>query len=125
MQKEALKTNTGGVDFLKLRVIVYRDDVYNAFVAQCLQTGSVATADDLDTAKEMISELLEDELSYAIEHQNFENLFSTPAPAEMWVRWYQAAKAGDVEVGELKIDAKELRIDEQEVGTRVEVARVA
>lgn len=113
-------------EMFRLRVLAYYDSAYEIFVAQCLETGSVVTADDEDTLNDMMRELLQDEVSFAVEHKNFANLFSTPAPPEIWVRWLQAAKQGEVTEESLAISAKELRLDdEQEVFAGVEVARSA
>jgi hypothetical protein len=114
------------IKFLKLRVLIYFDTAYEAYIAQCLETGGVVTADDVDTVMDMMGELLEDEVGYAIEHQNFTNLLSTPAPLEIWARWYKAAKGGNIVLERtISINAKELRLDEQEVKAAVEMARAA
>lgn len=114
------------IKFLKLRVLIYFDTAYEAFIAQCLETGGVVTADDMDTVMDMMGELLEDEISFAIEHHNLTNLFSTPAPVEVWAKWYKTAKEGNAMLEKtISIDAKELRLDEQEVKAGVEMARAA
>lgn len=61
------------------------------WVATCLETGSVATADDQDTVREMIREVLDDEWRHNIEHCNVNNLLSTPAPISTWARWLKAS----------------------------------
>ena len=62
-----------------LKVFLEYDTQYGIYVAQCLQTGHLVTADDPDTAKEMITELLEDEVSSAIEKNDLSNLnFMSP-----------------------------------------------
>ena len=97
--------------FMVLRVLVEYDSTYKFHVARCLQTGSVVTADDAQTAKEMMTELLTDEISYAVVHNNFKNLLSSPAPLEVWERWAEyAAKYGSTRV-QLEITASELRLD--------------
>lgn len=109
-------------NFVRLRSLIYFDSVYEVYLGQCLETGGVVTADDPETAESMMTELLEDEVSYAIKYRNFANLFSKPAPAEIWTRWYEAAKKGTVKEIALKIDAEELRLDEREVPGEVEMA---
>lgn len=83
--------------FLNLRVLAEYNSTYKVFMAQCLETGSIVTADDEETAKSMITELLEDEISYAVKHRNIGNLFSTPAPLEIWSKWFNALKTGKPE----------------------------
>lgn len=76
-----------------LFVLVEYDGDYNTYVARCLQTGSVATADDPDTVVDMIKELLADEVSYAVERDTLANLFSRPAPMAIWNRFSRAIQA--------------------------------
>ena len=103
-------------EFLKLRVLAEYNSTYNTFVARCLETGSVVTADDFDTLKEMMVELLEDEVTYAIEHDNLGNLQSAPAPLDVWIKWQKAAQAGlKNEVLPLNIRARTIRLDEKDV----------
>lgn len=66
-----------------LSVLVWREDE-KVIAAQCLQTGSVVTANDVPTAQSMMVELLRDEVSYNLQHKNMHNLFGTPAPFEIW-----------------------------------------
>ncbi len=75
-----------------LRVLLRYDKKYNVHVAQCIQTGSTVTSDSLEEALEMMKELLEDEVSFAIRHNNMRNLFSSPAPLEVHLQWLQAAR---------------------------------
>ena len=46
-----------------LKVFVEYDTQYEVYVAQCLQTGHLVTADDPAMTKEMIEELLQDEIT--------------------------------------------------------------
>ena len=78
--------------FEPFRVLICHDEKNSFFVAHCLETGNVVTADDKDTLKEMIKELLEDEISYAIVHNNPKNLFSSPASFEIRNQWLKAAE---------------------------------
>lgn len=73
-----------------LKVFVEYDAQYEVYVAQCLQTGHLVTADDRKLAEEMITELLEDEVSLAVKSNNISNLLSNPAKMELWVRWEMA-----------------------------------
>lgn len=114
-------------EFLKLRVLAEYNSTYNTFVARCLETGSVVTADDFDTLKSMIVELLEDEVTYAIEHDNLGNLQSAPAPVEVWVKWQKAARAGlKEEFLPLNIRAQKIQLNDEDVFAQmVEGASVA
>jgi hypothetical protein len=70
-----------------LRTIVYWDEVYAVHVGRCLETGSVATADSAEAATEILNELLDDEVAYAVQHANLGNLFSSPASLDVWEHW--------------------------------------
>jgi len=114
------------VPFIQLRVLAEFDDKYKTFVAYCLETGSVVTADDADSLKQEMKELLEDELSFAFETRNLRNLFSSPAPFEKWVKWQEAAEKQEPESIELVLDlAKPVRKGRREVSTEVKLARAA
>jgi hypothetical protein len=70
-----------------LKVFVEYDTQYQVYVAQCLQTGHLVTADDPKTVKEMIAELLEDEVSFAIRNNDISSLLANPASLEMRAKW--------------------------------------
>lgn len=76
-----------------LKVFVEYDTQYDVFVAQCLQTGHLVTADDPATTKEMIEELLQDEITLALTQGDFSNLLGHPAPVAVWFKWELASKA--------------------------------
>lgn len=57
------------------------------FSAQCLETGAAATADSFDTVVSIMEEVLESEASLALDSNDFANLYSSPAPPEVWFRW--------------------------------------
>ena len=111
--------------FMDLRVLVEYDQKHKFFVAYCLQTGSVVTADDQDTAVDMIKELLVDEVSYAIVHSNLRNLFASPAPLEIWKKWSTNAAKHGSQREKVVIVARELRLDEPEMEVNVARAAVA
>lgn len=126
----AIGSPEGRNPLFPLRALLEFEPSYGVFVGRCLETGSVVTADDMDTIREMLKELLEDEIEFAVEHENFTNLFSNPAPPDVWLRWHREAanlgKAGkQLEVIDLKVDAKEFRLDEQEVSSVRIVSRAA
>lgn len=110
--------------FRPMRVLLEFNQAYRIWTAQCLETGSVITADSSDMAKEMIKELLEDEISYAIEHRNLKNLYSSPAPIDIWTKWFQAAKENEPEVINLNVSTREIMLDD-ESETQVTIAQTA
>lgn len=75
---------------IAFRVLVEHAKGHGMFVARCLETGSVATSDVGQTAKEMMVELLMDEAAYAVQHNNLKNLFCTPAPLEKWFGYFSS-----------------------------------
>ncbi len=78
----------------KFRVLIELESAYNVFVARCLETGSVATADNVDMVEDMIKELLVDEVTFAMNHNNLANLYSSPAPLDVWMRFRHASRGG-------------------------------
>ena len=82
-----------------LKVFLEYDTQYQVYVAQCLQTGHLVTADDPETAKEMITELLEDEVSLAVKNNDILSLLSNPAPMPLWFKFDLASKVKVVEHG--------------------------
>ena len=112
--------------FEPFRVLKYYDEKSKFFVAHCLETGNVVSADDENTLTDMIKELLEDEISYAIVHKNLKNLFSSPAPLDIRTSWYKAAQENGTKTIPLNISARELRLDEpDEASTEVKIANAA
>jgi hypothetical protein len=75
-----------------LKVFLEYDNQYQVYVAQCLQTGHLVTADDPELAKEMIVELLEEEVSLAVKANDISTLLSNPAPMELFFKWELASK---------------------------------
>ena len=103
------------------RVLISHESGYNVFVARCLETGSVATADDLETVKDMIQELLVDEVTFALEHHNLANLYSTPAPLDVWMRFRSAQRSAPSKPMHRAIRARNI----EEVPAEIEFARAA
>ena len=104
----------------RFRVLIGFDSSYNTFVARCLETGSVATAGDAETVEDMIKELLIDELMFALEHNNLANLYSTPAPIDVWLKFRQATQNGVPS----KPMQRAVRAREEEVPTEIKIAQV-
>jgi hypothetical protein len=96
-----------------LRVLIEKDGK-NKYVAQCLETGNVAVADDYETVRSIIFEILQDEFLFAQKHNNFENLYRSPAPKDVKERFEQLPPD--------RIETLPLFPD---VNTEVEVARAA
>jgi hypothetical protein len=78
----------------RFRVLIDFDSSYNTFVARCLETGSVAAADNADTVEDMIKELLMDEVTFAVGRNNIADLYSSPAPLDIWLKYRQASQHG-------------------------------
>jgi hypothetical protein len=110
-----------------LKVFLEYDNQYEIYVAQCLQTGHLVTADDTDTAKEMITELLQDEVSMAVQGNNFNDLLSNPAPIESWAKWEMASKVADLDERKIQFHGElpsqlRLLIGPAEVETEIRIA---
>jgi hypothetical protein len=78
--------------------------------------------------KEMITELLEYEVSNAIKKGDLSSLLKHPAPLEIWIKWELASKANSVEEtrtitvkGEIPQQVR-LFIGQAEVTTEVKIA---
>jgi predicted RNase H-like HicB family nuclease len=109
-----------------LRALAVYDEVHGFYVAHCLETGSVTTAEDMDTVLDMMKEVLEDEVSNVIASENLANFFSTPAPFEIWDRWTRLAQANPGEIKEVELDIKlKAGKDVQRTKTRVAVLAAA
>lgn len=91
-----------------LRVLLRYDEKFSVHVAHCIETGNVITADSPQQATEMMKELLEDEISFALRHKNLKNLFSSPASIEVLMQWVHAAQSKDPDTVFLEVDFKEL-----------------
>jgi hypothetical protein len=111
-----------------LKVFVEYNTEYDIYVAQCLQTGHLVTADDAEMTKEMITELLEYEVSLAMREGDLSTLLKHPAPIEKWIKWELASKAKTLEPpriikvhGEI---AQQIRVfvGQAEVETEVRIA---
>jgi hypothetical protein len=115
-------SNPASFPLFTFRVLVEFDGDYNVFVARCLETGSIATADDEETVTEMIQELLIDEATYALDHDSLDNLYSKPSPIAVWNRFNQAAHALAPRPAQR---AMMLRAQGQEVSTEIAIAQTA
>jgi hypothetical protein len=96
-----------------LRVLIEKD-APNKFVASCLETGNVAVAEDYDTVRSIIIEILQEEVAFAEKHDNFENLYRSPAPEDVKQR-FKNVRPDQIETLPLFPD----------VNTQVEMARAA
>jgi hypothetical protein len=91
-----------------LRVLVRHDTKYDVHVAHCIETGGVVTGTSPTEVSEMMKELLEDEISFALRNRNLKNLFSSPAPMEVLFQWMKAAKEKPPVQVDLDVDFYEL-----------------
>ena len=119
-----------------LKVFLEFDTQYGVFVAQCLQTGHLVTADDAVTAKEMIEELLQDEVSSALKDNDISRLLSNPAPMELWFKWDICSKMPNaIEQRTIRVSGvpeqlrmlvgQDYRVVEVETGIRIATGRIA
>ncbi len=72
------------------RILVWFEPTYQHWIARCLETGSVATAETQEVCRDMIRELLIDELQFNLDRNNLANLFGCPAGADIWARYHLA-----------------------------------
>ncbi|GAC1659863.1 MAG: hypothetical protein NVS9B12_14050 [Vulcanimicrobiaceae bacterium] len=108
---------------VRLRVLVEFDHTIAVFVARCLETGHVLTADSAAAAREMIVELLADELNHAIEHLNFVDLLSKPASTDVFARWLDLTRKHPPKAKILYLNAEMLRLDEErEAAVEIRIA---
>ncbi len=107
----------------RFRVLPYYDSAHKYFVAQCLETGSITTAEDSETVMEMMVELLEDEASYAVKYDNLGNLYSAPAPKDVWNEWVSRAKKFGVDYRSLNVKREKVTLDDTDPSAQVELAR--
>ena len=98
------------VAYFRLRVLSTFDSKYKLYVAYCLETGNVATAEDADTTVEIMKEILEDEFSSAIKFESYANLFSKPAAKVIWDQWNELAKTTNPEVRFLNIKIEKVSV---------------
>ena len=89
-----------------MRALAEYDKKYGFYVAYCLETGSVTTADDMKTALVMMKEVLEDEVSRVMKSRNLANFFSTPAPFEIWEKWEKFAQEHPGKIEQIVLDLK-------------------
>jgi hypothetical protein len=110
------------VPYFRLRVLSTFDSKYKLYVAYCLETGNVATAEDHETTNEIMKEILEDEISNAVKFENYANLFSKPAPKMIWDRWNELAKSNKPKTTFLNVKHEKVDLnDEAERSAQIEV----
>lgn len=110
-----------------LKVFLEYDTLHEVFVAQCLQTGHLVTADDTETAKEMIIELLEEEVSRAFQQNDLSRLVAHPASMESRAKFELAALAKEPVVSTITVHGEipqglRLLIGQAEVATEIRIA---
>lgn len=80
-------------------------------VATCLEMGLVATADNEEDLSPIMDKLIHRQLMFAIENENFQDIFH-PADPEVWQRLSDAfakAKARELRRSEERMTAKNWR----------------
>ena len=117
-------------NLFNLRVLLRHDEKYGVFVAHCLETGSVVTAESSEDVRRMIQELLEDEILFALKHRNLKNLFSSPAPLDVLLQWMKAVKENEPETIYLDVNFQESELSAIEsknpsIRNRVDFAQAA
>jgi hypothetical protein len=100
---------THDINLFTLRVLIEKDSTYGYFVAHCLETGNVVTADDSKTVTQMMLEVLYDEVAYALKNKDYTNLFSSPAPSPIWEKWSDAAEKVIPREERLEVQANDAR----------------
>ena len=75
---------------INLRVLEEYDSDYSTYVARCLETGTIATADDPESLVEAVKEALTAEIVLAARADKLERLFARPSPPDVWARWLRA-----------------------------------
>jgi hypothetical protein len=106
--------------YFRFRVLLDFDDKHKVYVGYCLETGNVVTADDMETASDLMKEVLEDEASNAIKFENYSNLFSKPAPKSIWDRWNELSETIEPFVRELNIKNEQVTLDDKQTSAKVE-----
>lgn len=95
------------LEFMQLRVLIWKDEK-SGYVGQCLETGSVVTADDFHSTRSLMFGTLTDEVDYNTGGPgSIRNLFDTPAPIEIWRRYRDllSNRNADYVSGILMLDA--------------------
>ncbi len=77
----AFSNNNMQKPLLRLNIIIHQDD--NEWVAHCLEMDIVATNTTAKKAEDDIIDLIKTQVIYAVENNNFDNLFKS-APPEAW-----------------------------------------
>jgi len=95
------------------RVLAEYDEECRYFVATCLETGSVATADSPELLKEAILDLLDEEIIHAAIHGDIAGLFSHKAPKDVWSRWIRAVGETTPETLSLRLRLQALFVQEK------------
>jgi|SRR5579871_312135 len=103
----------------RFRVLIERDSRYNVYVARCLETGSVAASEDPEVVEDMIKELLIDEVTFALGRNNLSDLYSSPAPFAVWMKYRQAEQGGIPS----KPMSRAVRATNEEVPAEIKIAR--
>ncbi|MDO8136767.1 MAG: hypothetical protein Q6354_03920 [Candidatus Brocadiales bacterium] len=72
---------------IDLRILIYREE--GNWVAHCLELDIVGAGGTPEKAFNLMSELVEDHISFCFENKIEDKLFN-PAPPEYWYRWLKS-----------------------------------
>jgi hypothetical protein len=111
--------------FPSFRVLIEFDSKFKMYVAHCLNTGNVVSADDSETTVQMMKEVLEDEVFHAIKYENFSNLFANTAQPDIWDRWNVLARKQKPREIPLNVKIEKVNLDDREPLATLELASAA
>ena len=76
-----------------LRVLIdTKDQEGKVWIARCLETGNVTSANSYDRVREMILDILRGEVLYARKYNNIKALFRSPIPQDLLDRWNEITR---------------------------------
>jgi len=114
---------SGEISSLRLHVLEEYSSQDGAYVAQCLETGAVATGETPEETHALIRLVLQSDILLAMESGSLENLFRVRADPAAWDRWYQANGGGTCEVEDLEIVPPAL--EKRGVQSQLSIAKVS
>ena len=99
-----------------LRVLIApKEKEPSVWIAHCLETGNVASAHSYAAVREMILDVLREEILYARKFNNIKAVFRSPIPQDLIDRWNEITRDNPPEEVALFADG----------GPEVEMARAA
>jgi hypothetical protein len=113
------------LEHLELHVLEEYDEEHETFVARCLETGTVSTANEMDSLREIMRETLQLEITLAARSGNFANLWKRPAPGDVWARWHYAAGSGGKDESTMTISISLGTIPKREVKSEIRITKAS